>query len=82
MRGCFGQNGGKEKKKISSKTTYNSDTSNWPIIENGGGRYIYQGTKCYRLICSSIASCNLQSHNFTLFFYSNELFSFRAIIQK
>lgn len=53
MRGCFGQNGGEEKKKIPSKTTYNSDTSNWPIIENGGGRYIYQGTKCYRLICSS-----------------------------
>lgn len=71
-----------KKKKIPSKTTYNSDTSNWPIIENGGGRYIYQGTKCYRLICSSIASYNLRSHNFTLFFYSNELFSFRAIIQK
>lgn len=44
---------GKKNKKIPSKTTYNSDTSNWPIIENGGGRYIYQGTKCYRLICSS-----------------------------
>lgn len=42
-----------KKKKIPSKTTYNSDTSNWPIIENDGGRYIYQGTKCYRLICSS-----------------------------
>lgn len=28
---------GKKKKKIPSKTTYNSDISNWPIIENGGG---------------------------------------------
>lgn len=33
---------GEKKKKILSKTTYNSDTSNWPIIEKGGeGRAIH-----------------------------------------